>query len=86
MLGFYIYPIPNGIEYTATHLQKPEKVVELFNYCSILEGIITQEGWGFLISFYGYEKLFQLDKQSSWFDVDTIEEYIECVQFEKNNS
>ena len=45
MLGLYIYPPPKGTEYTAADLEQPDKVIELFGYCGILEGLITKEGW-----------------------------------------
>ena len=53
MLGLYIYPPPKGTEYTAADLEQPDKVIELFGYCGILEGLITKEGWDFLIQLYG---------------------------------
>lgn len=83
MLGLYIYPPPKGTEYTAADLEQPDKVIELFSYCGILEGLITKEGWDFLIHLYGYEKLFEMDKAGMWFDVETIEEYMENVQYER---
>ena len=77
MLGLYIYPPPKGTEYTAADLEQPDKVIELFGYCGILEGLITKEGWDFLIQLYGYEK------PGMWFDAETIEEYMENVQYER---
>ena len=53
----------------------------LFDYCQILEAYITKSGWLFLINHYGYEKLFEIDKRSRWFDEDTIESFIERVQY-----
>ena len=85
MLGLYIYPLPRGTEYTATDLDNPDKVIELFGYCGIREGLITKEGWDFLIDKYGYEKLFRMDKDAMWFDVDSIEEYVVEVQYERDS-
>lgn len=82
MLAYYIYPIPKGREYTETDLQNPANVVELFGYCVILEGMITKAGWRFLIETYGYERLYEMDKEALWNDSDTIEEYIEWVMYE----
>jgi len=84
VLGFYLYPIPEGTAYTADDLENPDKVIELFGYCGIGEGIVTMEGWDFLIRLYGYERLFQLDKEAMWLDSDSIEEYIEEVQYERD--
>ena len=43
MLACKIYPMPKGTEYTELDLKNPCKVVELFEYCGILEGLITKE-------------------------------------------
>ncbi|MBE6850771.1 MAG: hypothetical protein E7504_03385 [Ruminococcus sp.] len=61
---------------------KPEIVEELFDYCQILEAYITKKGWAFLIEYYGYEKLYEIDKKSGWLDNETLEEYISSVQYE----
>ena len=31
---------------------------------------------------YGYERLYEMDKEALWNDSDTIEEYIEWVMYE----
>jgi len=61
MLGLYIYPPPKGTEYTAADLEQPDKVIELFGYCGILEGLITKEGWDFLIQLWN---MFSMKKRS----------------------
>lgn len=68
-----------------TRLDESKKVEELFDYCQILEGYITRQGWEFLIKYYGYNRLFEIDKRSGWLCERTdgsIEEYIECVEYE----
>ena len=55
---------------------------ELFDYCQILEAYISKKGWAFLIDYYGYEKLYEIDKKSGWFDDETLEKYIASVQYE----
>lgn len=87
MLAYYFYPfIPNQNikEYTKNDLKNPETVEGLFDYCQILEAYITKSGWKFLIEFYGYEKLYEIDKRSGWLSdySDTLEEYIEWVKYE----
>ena len=85
MLAFYHYPFvdnQNFIEYTKDDLAVPSKVEELFDYCQILEANITKSGWDFLIQFYGYEKLYQIDKKSGWFDAENLEEFQRCIQAE----
>lgn len=79
-LAYYIYPLPKGTEYTKEDLKNENKVEELFDYCQILEGVITKEGWNYLIEEYGYEKLFYINNKSGWFDCDTLEEYICMIE------
>ena len=85
MLAYYHYPFvqnQNYREYTKGDWMKPEVVEELFDYCQILEAYISKKGWAFLIDYYGYEKLYEIDKKSGWFDDETLEEYIASVQYE----
>lgn len=89
MLAYYHYPFDSNQdfkEYTREDLMIPERVEELFDYCQILEAYITKSGWGFLIDYYGYEKLYEIDKKSGWFDEDTLESFIERVQYYIENS
>ncbi|MBP0966854.1 MAG: hypothetical protein J5722_04400 [Oscillospiraceae bacterium] len=69
----------NYREYTAEELMNPEKVEALFDYCQILEAYITAEGWHFLIAHHGFEKLYEIDRKSGWYDFDTLAEYIELI-------
>lgn len=85
-LAFYIYPLPYGTNYTADDLSVQDKVVELFNYCQILKGYISREGWDFLISHYGLDKLFQIDKASGWSDCESVKEYSKWVEYQKELS
>ena len=58
---------------------------ELFDYCQILEGYITKSGWKFLIEYYGYERLLEIDKRSGWLSERTecnLGEYIKWIQYE----
>ena len=75
MLAYYYYPFKGNQElreYTKEELMDPNKVEELFDYCQILEAYITKEGWEFLIRHYGYEKLYEIDKKSGWFDAGGV--------------
>ena len=88
MLAYYLYPFEKGQEpreYTKEKLMDPQTVKELFDYCQILEGYITKEGWEFLIKHYGYEKLYEIDKKSGWHcdeSENDLEEYIETIRSE----
>lgn len=94
MLAYYHYPfLSNGNfkEYTEEDLKNPTKVEELFNYCQILEAYITKSGWEFLIQFYGYRKLHEIDKKSGWLsercdNSDNMEEYMGWVKHEAQNA
>ena len=82
MLAFYFYPFLKNqkvIEYTRTDLMDTDKVGELFNYCQILEAYITKSGWDFLINYYGYDGLYDIDKKSGWFDAENLEEFKLCI-------
>lgn len=89
MLAYYFYPFEENQkyrEYTEEELMNPKVVEEVFDYCQILEAYISKEGWSFLIDHYGYEKLYEIDKKSGWFDEDTLEEFIETVKQEMNHA
>lgn len=80
VLAFRIYPEPRGTVYNEQDLLSEEAVIVLFDYCQILEAIIYQEGWTFLMKHYGIEKLYQLNNQSGWFDVQNLEAYKSEIQ------
>lgn len=75
-LAIYVYPVPYGTSYHSLDLSRYEKVVELFDYCQILEAAISKSGWDFLIAHYGYEQLFSINQESGWFDCSSIEQLI----------
>ena len=84
VLAFYMpYGKEDSVtEYRKKDMQDPDIVKQLFDYCQILEGHITYSGWLFLIKYYGYEKLHEIDKMSKWFDSESLEEFIENVNLE----
>lgn len=49
----------------------------------ILLAVISKEGWEFLIQQYGYEKLFEINIKSGWIDCETLNEFIEAFEYEK---
>lgn len=85
-LAFYIYPLPGGTGYGMDDLLKRAEVIELFDYCQILEAVISKQGWDFLISHYGYGELFRINEESDWFDCRSEEEFILCVKSERHAS
>lgn len=83
-LAFYM---PQGNEdyvreYSADELSDSHIVKQVFDYCQILEGHITYYGWLFLIKQYGYEGLYEIDKQSGWFDSGSLDEFVRDVELE----
>ena len=85
MLAFYLYPFNDNqkySEYTKEDLMNPSKVEELFDYCQILEAYISKSGWGFLVQYYGYEKLYKINKKSGWLDAETLEDFKSYVDYE----
>ena len=79
LLAYYCYspaPCGNYREISAEELKDPKKVESLFNLCQIYEANITADGWHFLIGQYGFQRLYEIDKESGWFDEDTLEEYV----------
>ena len=53
-----MYPLPKGTVYSEDDIQTIEDVIKLFDYCQILEALISKEGWEYLIDFcnaYGYD-------------------------------
>jgi len=84
-MAFYHYSFEdnqNFTEYSKEELTDVKKVEELFDYCQILEAYITKSGWEFLISYYGYDKLFEMDQKSGWHDAATVEEYVSEIDYE----
>ena len=84
----YYFPswdtLENCKEYGKEDLMNPQNVEELFDYCQILYADITKSGREFLIEYYGFQGLYEIDKKSGWLtDWETemsLEEYIQWVK------
>jgi hypothetical protein len=57
-------------EYSAMELSDPGRVEELFDYCQILQGVISARGWRYLLQTHGLAKLLEIDRSSGWLDAD----------------
>lgn len=75
VLAYRKYPKPKGTTYYQSNLNSEQKIIQLFDYCQILEAIITKKGWIFLIETFGIKKLFELNNTSGWQDCDSISEF-----------
>ncbi|WP_338815317.1 hypothetical protein V9L05_09710 [Bernardetia sp. Wsw4-3y2] len=67
VLAFHIYPY-EGTQYFEKDLIVKNKVIELFDYCQILQASISDKGWEFLFKNYSLKELIEIDKESGWFD------------------
>lgn len=77
--AYRIYPEPTGTNYYCKDLRTRNQVEQLFDYCQIMEGVIYEAGWEFLIKSYGYATLFEINQVSGWFDCANVEEFQEYV-------
>ena len=84
VLAYRIYPKPEGTSYFADDLKNQKIVLELFDYCQILEAVIYKEGWEFLIKQFGVEKLFELNQNSGWLDVENSEDFKKELERQMN--
>ena len=57
-------------EYSALELSDPARVEELFDYCQILQGVISAQGWRYLLQVHGLAGLLDIDRSSGWLDAD----------------
>lgn len=83
--AFRMYPEPNGTNYYQNDLMTQEQVERLFDYCQILEAIIFDKGWLFLISYYGYEELFEINNKSGWFECSDLEDFKKYIESYQND-
>ena len=56
--------------YSADELRDPKQVEELFDYCQILQGVISAAGWRHLLEVHGLDALLAIDRRSGWLDAD----------------
>ena len=82
LLAYRKYPEPKGTDYYKIDLDTEQKIIELFDYCQILEAIITKNGWTFLINKYGIKKMFELNNLSGWMDCESLEEFEQDINEE----
>lgn len=78
-LAYRIYPEPSGTEYSHSNLMDKATVALLFDYCQILEAVISREGWKVLIDHHGFQELYKINEHCGWFDCGSLEEFIDEV-------
>ena len=83
VLGWYLFPEPEGTCYGEEELKDPEVVKELFGYCGLWYALISQEGWDFLLEVYGLERLYQIDHDSLWHDSLDLTQFAADVAYER---
>lgn len=79
ILAWRKYPEPNGTAYFAVDLIDRAKVIELFDYCQILEATISDGGWAFLFEHYGLSGILEIDNESKWLEDEDPGEWISSV-------
>ena len=75
VLAWRMYPEPNGTEYYEDDLDTEEKVEILFDYCQILEAIVFDGGWQFLLRHYGMNTLYEINERSGWYNIADVEDF-----------
>ena len=75
-----MYPEPKGKSYTQEALSDPAVVEEVFDFCQIMVGTISAEGWQFLFTHYTLEALAKIDMKSGWFQPCTDELFRESIE------
>ncbi|WNS45334.1 hypothetical protein [Paenibacillus sp. MMS20-IR301] len=79
-LAYRIYPGASGTEYRQYDLTDTTEVERLFDYCQILEAVISRAGWKVLIEYHNYQGLYEINERSGWFDCNNLEEFISEVE------
>lgn len=79
-LAFNIYPLPNGIRYSKSDLLNGDILIDIFNYCQILEATIFPAGWELILGGYTLDELLKLNTISGWLDVDNIEDLLSEIK------
>lgn len=83
-IAFRIYPLPGGTVYTEEDIKTLDDVILIFDYCQIMEAMISKKGWDYLIEKFGIERLFEADKKSGWLESDNLNEFICDIEYEKS--
>jgi len=80
-LAWRKYPEPKGIDYLESDFKDRSKVIELFDYCQILEATIWKSGWCFLFQNYGLKGILEIDEQSGWLNNEDLGELITSIYY-----
>ena len=76
VLAWRRYPEPEGTEYFREDVDNYDKLLEIFDFCQILEASILPGGWAYIFSNLEIEQLIKRAKESGWFDEITNEEVL----------
>lgn len=85
-IAYRIYPLPDGTIYSDETVKTISDVIEIFDYCQIAEAMISKNGWEYLVEKFGLTELYRADKISGWFDCESIEEFVDALEYEKNTA
>ena len=81
ILAWRKFPEPSGENYTDEQLCEKQKVIELFDYCQVLEAVIFDKGWKYLFDKYGLKGIIEIDSKSQWMNDEDIGEWITSIFF-----
>lgn len=83
-IAYRIYPLPNGTIYSDENVKTIEDVIQIFDYCQIAEAMISKKGWDYLVEKFSLTELYKADNVSGWFGCESIEEFIDAIEYEKS--
>lgn len=77
-------PLDDKTKYCKNDLDREEEVERIFDYAQIVEVLISKKGWEYLICYYGFGKIFEINSRSGLFDCETLETFKSWVEYEMN--
>ncbi|WP_298517180.1 hypothetical protein [uncultured Kordia sp.] len=80
-LAWRKYPEPNGTTYFTVDLIDKSKVIQLFDFCQILEASIWDTGWNFLFENYGLNEILEIDTESGWLNDEDLGAWISSIYY-----
>ena len=79
ILAWRRIPKTKGENYTEKELCETQKVIELFDYCQILQAVIFDVGWKYLFEKYELKGIIGIDSKSQWLNDEDIGEWISSI-------
>lgn len=77
ILAHRIYPEPDGTDYFEIDFSSSSGLIEIFDYCQILEAVILKEGWRYLFTGLKVDEVVTCCRKSGWLEDESDDEVIE---------